>query len=216
MNKTLGADGDADLINQRDVHIENSEQCHNVQSPTSNEDCVTYFTRSLFGVEIVSRKDDRTAHQHMSLYGSKGQTDKQQSNKRQNTGSDNEEYMVCFTRRKPRGAVEETPCDRADYTIVMTSDGDFAARCLDTGYVIAGYDHMYPELPIETAAQRIFDRQDVYRIYVRGDFSTVMCRIINEYYDRLRQKYGIWSKEVSVKRFPVGKIRPDQVLQAYL
>lgn len=131
------------------------------------------------------------------------------NNNQHKQNSKNAEYMVYFTRRNIGTAADREPESRADYEIVMTADGDFAARRLDSGYVIAGFDHAEPELSIEDAAHNVYSQDDLYKIYVRGDFSTVMCRIINEYYYRLREKYNIWSKKAAAVRFPMGRIRPD-------
>jgi len=98
----------------------------------------------------------------------------------------------------------------ANYEVVVNSDGDFAARRLDTGYIVAGYDHRQPLLEIDEAAQSVFAQADITRVYVHGDFSMVMCRIINEYYDGLRAKHTLMSYRFA--NFPMGRIRPDALI----
>lgn len=204
MSRTLRMDDDAGAAHQRGLSANDKSECSNPQqnSNSTNEEYVLYFTRRSSGV-VEETEGERASRQESHRNASQ----------QQSPGSTNEEYMVCFTRRKNSASTEAADIS-ASYEIVITADGDFAARRLDSGYIIAGYDNSEPELSIEAAAQRILSRTDVYKVYVRGDFSTVMCRIINEYYDRLRAKYGIWSKEISVKRFPVGKIQPDHASQS--
>lgn len=173
-----------------------------------SEEYVVYFTRRMSGVIVKETKAAESSYKQPVLDDNWLQSKKQQSHK-----SRDEKYMVFFTRKKLGSEPDEAVSDLVDYEIVMNDEGGFAARRLDTGYVIAGYDHEQPDLSIEEAARIVEKQAEVYRVYVRGDFSTVMCRIINEYYDRLRQKYGIWSRQISVKRFPVGRIRPEKMPQ---
>jgi hypothetical protein len=119
-----------------------------------------------------------------------------------NGGSDRgaEQYTVFFPRTKRN--------ENIAYEIVLDADGNFAARRLDTGYIIAGYDTSSPELSIEEAARKVYRSENgLRRIYVRGVFSDVMRRIIQEYYQCESAVAQIKNWEPA--RFPEGRIRLD-------
>lgn len=112
----------------------------------------------------------------------------------------NEQYTVYFSRNRHTDVVS--------YEIVVASDGSFAARRLDTGYIIAGYDASLPGLTIEDAAKNVYKtRTDMRRVYVQGIFSDVMRRIIHEYYQCESALTFIENWEPA--RFPEGRIRLD-------
>lgn len=111
-----------------------------------------------------------------------------------------EQYTVYFSRHRHTNIVS--------YEIMIASDGSFAARRLDTGYIIAGYDASLPGLTIEDSARNVYaTREKMHRVYVQGIFSDVMRRIIQEYYQCESALVHIENWEPA--RFPEGRIRLD-------
>lgn len=129
-------------------------------------------------------------------------TDKRSENPKAGGGDKrgNEQYTVYFSRNRHTDVVS--------YEIMMASDGSFAARRLDTGYIIAGYDASLPGLTIDDAAKNVYQtRTNMRRVYVQGVFSDVMRRIIHEYYQCESALTFIENWEPA--RFPEGRIRLD-------
>lgn len=138
---------------------------------------------------IMQRNDTRVANA----------TDSEKQN-RSNSNSSTEQYTVFFPRSKKNDAIS--------YEIVVDVDGSFAARRLDSGYIIAGYYALSPDISIEEAARQVYSsKNDLRRIYVRGVFSDVMRRIIQEYYQC--ESAVVQIKNWEPARFPEGRMRLD-------
>lgn len=69
------------------------------------------------------------------------------------------------------------------FKLVVRADGSFAAKCLETGRFVAGYDAASPGRPREEAARAIYDRK-------YGEFYTLFLRCTaSQLEEHIRQEY---------------------------